>query len=232
MLRAKDQGWTKDEPKNAEIENVRFIKIAVSFTSLIPCLILPTDDRENSERRAHQLPTIQKCYLLRSPIFLNAKQSAICAVLKTKNRPKIDFSCSYQNISVPLHPNLRWREICPTKSVSYWFLLRVGFWHIDSVYWRFAFGDSKTSQLFNYTSNQSNSKCLWVWLYPCYISFGCGVFSYQRRFPVVYWSVKAMRRPRVTNKQLEVCAFLYVNMWTTENETLETGVITSHESLM
>ena len=39
---------TKDEPKNAEIENVRFIKIAVSFTSLIPCVILPTDDREKS----------------------------------------------------------------------------------------------------------------------------------------------------------------------------------------
>ena len=26
------------------------------FTSLIPCLIPPTDDRENTERRAHQLP--------------------------------------------------------------------------------------------------------------------------------------------------------------------------------
>ena len=29
-----------------------FIKIAVSFTSLIPCLIPPTDDREKTERRA------------------------------------------------------------------------------------------------------------------------------------------------------------------------------------
>ena len=28
---------------------MRFIKIAVSFTSLIPCLILPTDDREKTE---------------------------------------------------------------------------------------------------------------------------------------------------------------------------------------
>ena len=58
---------TKDEPKNAEIENVRFIKIAVSFTSLIPCVILPTDDREKTERRAHQLPTIQKSFFLRLP---------------------------------------------------------------------------------------------------------------------------------------------------------------------
>ena len=29
-----------------------FIKIAVSFTSLIPTLIPPTDDREKTERRA------------------------------------------------------------------------------------------------------------------------------------------------------------------------------------
>ena len=31
---------------------MRFIKIAVSFTSLIPSLIPPTDDREKTERRA------------------------------------------------------------------------------------------------------------------------------------------------------------------------------------
>ena len=30
-------------------QKVRFIKIAVSFLSLIPCLIPPTDDRENSD---------------------------------------------------------------------------------------------------------------------------------------------------------------------------------------
>ena len=30
-----------------------FIKIAISFTSLIPCPIPPTDDRENTERRAN-----------------------------------------------------------------------------------------------------------------------------------------------------------------------------------
>lgn len=46
---------TKDEPKNPKIEKSTFIKIAVSFTSLIPSLILPTDEREKTERRAHQL---------------------------------------------------------------------------------------------------------------------------------------------------------------------------------
>ena len=29
-----------------------FIKIGISFAFLIPCLILPTDDREKTERRA------------------------------------------------------------------------------------------------------------------------------------------------------------------------------------
>ena len=38
--------------KNPNLRNVHFIKIAVSFPSLIPCLIPPTDDRENTERRA------------------------------------------------------------------------------------------------------------------------------------------------------------------------------------
>ena len=46
---------------HSKTQNVRFIKIAVSFTSLIPCLIPPTDDRENSLRP----PQHKKCYLLR-----------------------------------------------------------------------------------------------------------------------------------------------------------------------
>ena len=37
--------------------------------------------------------------------------------------------------------------------------------------------------------------------------FRCSVFSYQRRFPVVYFTYPAMRRPRFVNKQHEVCAF-------------------------
>ena len=69
ILRIKDQGETKDEPRmnlrTPYHQNVLFIKIAVLFPSLIPCLILPTDDRENTERRAHQLPVTQKCCFLR-----------------------------------------------------------------------------------------------------------------------------------------------------------------------
>ena len=61
----KNQRRTKERPKNAEIENVRFVKIAVSFTSLIPCLKTPSDDRENSERTPTQLPAYKKCFFLR-----------------------------------------------------------------------------------------------------------------------------------------------------------------------
>lgn len=47
---------TKDEPTNSQTQKSTFVKIAILFISLIPSLILPTDDRENFERRAHQLP--------------------------------------------------------------------------------------------------------------------------------------------------------------------------------
>ena len=38
--------------RTPNLRNVHFIKIAVSFTSLIPYLILPRELRETSERRA------------------------------------------------------------------------------------------------------------------------------------------------------------------------------------
>ena len=71
-----NQGRTKNEPKNAEPQKVLFIKIAVSFLSLIPCLILPTDDRETTERRAKRYRS------------LAAKNSALFLRLPPK---KVDF---------------------------------------------------------------------------------------------------------------------------------------------
>ena len=47
-----NQRRTKERPKNSKLEKVLFIKIGISFAFLIPCLILPTDDRETTERRA------------------------------------------------------------------------------------------------------------------------------------------------------------------------------------
>ena len=60
-----NQRWTKDEPKNSKTQKSTFIKIDVSFSSLIPCLIPPTDDREKTERWPTQLPAYKKCYFLR-----------------------------------------------------------------------------------------------------------------------------------------------------------------------
>ena len=44
---------------------MRFIKIDVSFRSLIPYLIPPTDDRENSERRSKENLISKKALFLR-----------------------------------------------------------------------------------------------------------------------------------------------------------------------
>lgn len=45
-------------------QKVRFLKIALPFLPLIPCLIPPTDDRETTERTPIQLPANKKCCLL------------------------------------------------------------------------------------------------------------------------------------------------------------------------
>ena len=69
MSRVKNQGRTKEEPRNDQRtpkqEKSSFIKIAVSFPSLIPCLILPREERETTDRTPTQLPAHKKCYLLR-----------------------------------------------------------------------------------------------------------------------------------------------------------------------
>ena len=69
MLRVKDQGETKEEPRNDQRtpnhQKVLFIKIAVSFTSLIPSPILPTDNREKTDRTPTQLPASPKALFLR-----------------------------------------------------------------------------------------------------------------------------------------------------------------------
>ena len=48
-------------------KKVHFLKIAISFTSLIPSPISPTDDRETTERTPTQLLSCKKYYLLRLP---------------------------------------------------------------------------------------------------------------------------------------------------------------------
>ena len=50
---------TPNHPKST------FVKIAVSFTSLIPSLILPTDEREKTERRSKENLISKKALFLR-----------------------------------------------------------------------------------------------------------------------------------------------------------------------
>ena len=69
ILRVKDQRRTKDKPRNdlrtTNHQKVLFIKIAISFTSLIPSSIPPTDDRETTDRKPIQLPASPKALFLR-----------------------------------------------------------------------------------------------------------------------------------------------------------------------
>ena len=44
---------------------MHFINIAVLYTSLIPCLILPREERETTDRTPTQLPAHKKCCFLR-----------------------------------------------------------------------------------------------------------------------------------------------------------------------
>ena len=69
MLRVKDQGETKEEPRNDQRTpnhlKVLFIKIAILFPSLIPCPILPRELRLTTERTPTQFPASKKARFLR-----------------------------------------------------------------------------------------------------------------------------------------------------------------------
>ena len=73
---------------------MRFIKIAVSFTSLIPCLIPPTDDRENAERRSKENLISKKALFLRlSPKKVDLiPEKVVCLPKKVDSFPKIASS--------------------------------------------------------------------------------------------------------------------------------------------
>ena len=108
LPRARDQRRTKEEPRNDQRNNrsstreirtpnhqkVLFIKIAVSFPSIIPSLIPPTDDRENTERTTAQLLAYKKCCFLRL-----LPKTVDCSPKKVDSFPKnVSFLC-------PLIPN-------------------------------------------------------------------------------------------------------------------------------
>ena len=125
ILRVKDQGRTKDEPRmnlrTPNHQNVLFVKIAIYFTSLIPSPISPTDDREKSDRTPTQLPASPKALFLRllpkqvffvpekvdsHPKKVNSFPETIdLPVFFRKNHLKSDFSCISRKKSVTLRPN-------------------------------------------------------------------------------------------------------------------------------
>ena len=60
-----NQRRTKDEPKNSETKKSTFVKISVSFTSLIPSAIPPREHRPTTEKTPTQLPASPKALFLR-----------------------------------------------------------------------------------------------------------------------------------------------------------------------
>ena len=82
-----DEIRTKERPKNSETKKVRFIKIAPSFTSLIPCLIPPRGLRETTERTPTQLPAHKKCCFLRL-----LPKKVICIPKKVDSFPEKVYS--------------------------------------------------------------------------------------------------------------------------------------------
>ena len=86
--------------------------------------------------------------------------------------------------------------------------------HIDkSVCWRFEFGVRKnfaTFSVFKVKIKVSN-RCLPVWRLPHRVCIcRCVITPYPRRLPVVYLTLKAMRRPQLVSNQPGGLRFLYI----------------------
>ena len=77
-----------------------FVKIAISFHSLIPSPIPPTDDREMTERTPTQLPADKKCCFL---ILLPKKVNPIPEKVDSHPKKVDSFPKSVALYSSPLH---------------------------------------------------------------------------------------------------------------------------------
>ena len=67
-------------------QKVLFVKIALSFTSLIPCLKTPSDDRENTERRAKRYRALAA---KNSALFLRLLSKKVVSIpKKVDSHPK------------------------------------------------------------------------------------------------------------------------------------------------
>ena len=79
-----------------------FIKIPISFTPLIPCLLPPTEEREKTERTTAQLPANKKCCLL---IFAIAIGCLVLAAIPASklSLPFVHYPELYSGILAPRH---------------------------------------------------------------------------------------------------------------------------------
>ena len=103
ILRVKDQGRTKERPKNSQPPKSAFIKIAVSFTSLIPCLVLPRELRETTEGTPKEDHMTKKALFLR----LSPKKVEWIPEKVVSHPKKVDsFPKSVALYSSPLHLTL------------------------------------------------------------------------------------------------------------------------------
>ena len=93
---------------------MRFIKIAVSFSSLIPCLILPTDNREKTDRTPTQLPAYKKCFFF----FLFPKK-VVPIPKKVDSYPKTIDYFPKNFYSIPKNIYSLWRISCSSFIAFY-----------------------------------------------------------------------------------------------------------------
>ena len=120
LLRGKDQGETKEEPRNdlrtPNHQKVLFIKIAVSVTFLIPCIVLPRELREMTEKTPTQLPANKKCYLL---IFAIAISCFVLAAIPASSPPFPSSHSGTSGASAYLPPSVQFSAYMPSTPRLY-----------------------------------------------------------------------------------------------------------------
>ena len=85
-----------------------FLKIPISFTPLIPCLLPPRDEREKTERTTAQLPANKKCFLL---IFAIAIDCLVLAAIPA-SFPPFPFLLAVLLCGVPETLLAFWGALC------------------------------------------------------------------------------------------------------------------------
>ena len=108
-----NQRQTKDEPKNSQTQKVLFIKIAVSFTSLIPCLVLPRELRETTDGPPKEDLMSKKALFLR----LSPKKVDLIPE-KVVSLPKKVDSIPKKVDSIPEIVDLHFSPLHPTTEKS------------------------------------------------------------------------------------------------------------------